>query len=347
MPSTGSASTRSSVPTVLAEARTAVEPALRAAVESLPSAAMRHVAAYHFGWADAEGRPIAGAAGKYLRPALTLLSAQAAGGDPARAVPGAAAVELVHNFSLLHDDLMDGDAERHHRPTAWKLFGSAKAILAGDAMLALAEQVLLAVDDPATLGVLRCLNDATQALIRGQVDDLAFEQRMDVTVDEVVSMVSGKTASLMSCATAIGGLVVGASDDAVRALADFGTAIGVAFQLVDDLLGIWGRPEVTGKPVLADLRARKKSVPVVYALRAGGQSSERLAGLLAADEWRDEEEIVLAAKLVDDAGGREWTAEQARRHLDIAAASLERGSLAEAPRARLLEVAAFVTDRER
>jgi geranylgeranyl diphosphate synthase type I len=341
------AASTASVPSTLAAAREAVEPALRAAVDRLPSSAVRHVAAYHFGWEDAAGRPVDGVTGKYLRPALTLLATEAVGGRIEPAVPGAVAVELVHNFSLLHDDLMDRDEERHHRATAWKAFGPAKAILAGDALLALAEQVVLATDDAIAPAVLRRLNDATQELIRGQIDDVSFEQRIDVGVDEVLAMVDGKTAALISCATAIGGMVAGASESAVRALADFGTAIGVAFQLVDDLLGIWGRPEVTGKPVLADLRVRKKSVPIVYALRAGGPSSERLAALLVDGEWRDEEDIALAAKLVEDAGGRDWTADEARRHLDIAAASLERGDLLAGPCQRLLEIAAFVTDRER
>jgi geranylgeranyl diphosphate synthase type I len=347
------AASTASVPATLAAAREAVEPALRAAVDRLPSSAVRHVAAYHFGWEDAAGRPVDGVTGKYLRPALTLLATEAGGGRIEPAVPGAVAVELVHNFSLLHDDLMDRDEERHHRATAWKAFGPAKAILAGDALLALAEQVVLGTedtddtDDALAAAVLRCLNDATQELIRGQIEDVSFEQRIDVGVDEVLAMVDGKTAALISCATAIGGMVAGASESAVRALADFGTAIGVAFQLVDDLLGIWGRPEVTGKPVLADLRVRKKSVPIVYALRAGGPSSERLQALLVDGEWRDEEDIALAAKLVEDAGGRDWTADEARRHLDIAAASLERGDLLAGPCQRLLEIAAFVTDRER
>ena len=331
----------------LARAREVVGPALRAAVDRLPSPRMRQVVGYHFGWLDEHGSPIEGRGGKYLRPALTLLAAEAAGGDAAAAVPGAVAVELVHNFSLLHDDLMDADRERHHRPTAWMAFGPASAILAGDALLALAEQVLLELDTPSAKPILLRLNDATQELIRGQVDDLAFEERMDVTVDEVISMVGGKTASLMGCCTAVGALSAGAGEETVAALAGFGVDIGLAFQLVDDLLGIWGRPEVTGKPVLSDLRARKKSVPVVYALTSGGPSSERLAALLGGDEWRDEEEIALAAKLVEDAGGRDWTHDEARRRLALAERSLTRVDLSDPARTDLLALGRFVTDRER
>ncbi|MFL6137523.1 MAG: polyprenyl synthetase family protein [Frankiaceae bacterium] len=334
-------------PPALTRARDLVAGPLRASVDRLPSPAMRRVAGYHFGWVAPDGTPIEGGGGKYVRPALVLLCAEAVGGAPAVAVPGAVAVELVHNFSLLHDDLMDRDEERHHRRTAWTVFGPAMAVLAGDALLALAEQVLGDVPGEPAREALRHLNAATQELIRGQVDDLSFEERMDVTLDEALAMVGGKTASLMGCSASMGAVLAGADAARAGALGEFGTHIGLAFQLVDDLLGIWGRPEVTGKPVLADLRVRKKSVPVVHALTAGGASSERLAALLAAEEWRDEEEVVLAAKLVEDAGSRDWTQREAVRRLDLAAEALDRASPAPAARAKLIDLARFITDRER
>jgi geranylgeranyl diphosphate synthase type I len=337
----------SGAPPILTRARDLVGPALRAAVDSLSSASMRRVAGYHFGWLTADGTPVEGGGGKYVRPALVLLCAEAVGGAAAEAVPGGVAVELVHNFSLLHDDLLDRDEERHHRRTAWTVFGPAQAILAGDALLTLAEQVLVEVPGEAARQALRHLNDATQELIGGQADDVSFEERMDVTLDEVLAMVHGKTGALIGSAAAIGAVLGGAGDEQVAALGEFGTRIGLAFQLVDDLLGIWGRPEVTGKPVLADLRSRKKSLPVVYALTAGDDSSERLAALLASDGWRDEEEVELAAKLVEDAGGRDWTQREAHRQLELAAQSLDRAGAAPAARAELLDLARFITDRER
>jgi len=236
------------LPTTLLRTRDAVEPALRSAVARLDPDS-RRLASYHFGWTDAQGRPASSSGGKAVRPALALLSAQAVGASAHVGLPGAVAVELVHNFSLLHDDLMDGDVERRHRTTVWALEGAAAAILCGDALLAAASQVLLDVGTLDAVEALRLLTASTQQLIRGQYDDLAFERRCDVTVDECLAMAAGKTGALLSCAAAIGAVLAGADRASVAALAAYGGELGLAFQLVDDLLGIWGDSGVTGKPV--------------------------------------------------------------------------------------------------
>ena len=176
------------------------------------------------------------------------------------------AVELVHNFSLLHDDIMDGDTERRHRPTAWTVFGTPAAILAGDALLALAQDILLEDGGPQGRWAARCLLAAVQRLISGQSADMEFEQRHAVSMDECLTMAGDKTAALMACACSIGAIFTGAPPSLAMSLADFGSHTGLAFQLVDDLLGIWGAPEVTGKPVWSDLRTRKKTLPVVAAM---------------------------------------------------------------------------------
>jgi geranylgeranyl diphosphate synthase type I len=241
---------------------------------------------------------------------------------------------------------MDGDRERRHRATAWTLYGDAAAILAGDALLALAQQVLFEVEGERALAASRRLTNATQELIRGQVEDLAFEQRSDVAVAEVLSMVAGKTAALLACSAALGAVLAGAPPAAVAALDAFGHELGMAFQLVDDLLGIWGRPEVTGKPVLADLRARKKSVPVVVALNADGASADRLRAIFASGGPDGEEEVALAAKLIEDAGARDWTAAEARSRLAAAEAELEAYDFDPGVRTELADVARFVAARE-
>src|ERR1700678_624778 len=169
------------MPAGVAVARDLVGPATEAAIKRL-SPGVRRVAAYHYGLADAEGNPVRVGSGKALRPALALLSARAAGGSAARGVMVAVAVELVHNFSLLHDDILDGDTERRHRPTAWTVFGVGAAILAGDALLALAQDLLLADSAPQGVWAARCLNAAVTRLIAGQGNDLAFEKRDDVTL---------------------------------------------------------------------------------------------------------------------------------------------------------------------
>ena len=216
-----------------------------------------------------QGRPADGDGGKAVRPALALLSAEAAGAAPEVGVPGAVAVELVHNFSLLHDDLMDGDEQRRHRDTVWKVHGPAQAILVGDALFALANEVLLELGTVEAGRATRRLTTATRKLIDGQAQDISYEHRERVTVEECLEMEGNKTGALLACAVSIGAVLGGADDRTADTLEAYGYHLGLAFQAVDDLLGIWGDPEATGKQTWSDLRQRKKSLPVVAALAAG------------------------------------------------------------------------------
>ncbi|MBE3001168.1 polyprenyl synthetase family protein [Nocardiopsis sp. HNM0947] len=328
---------------VLARNRALFEPALRAAVDSL-SPAVRPVAAYHFGWVDQDGNPSHADSGKAIRPTLALLSAEAVGAPPASAVPAAVAVELVHNFSLLHDDVMDGDTTRRHRPTAWTVFGSNTAILAGDALLTLALDVLAASRGEAAQDGLRMLSAAVLDLINGQRADLDFEERRDVGLEECVRMAEGKTSALLGCACAIGA-AYGGGGERVEALREFGSSFGTAFQHVDDLLGIWGRPETTGKPVHSDLRSRKKTLPVVAALRSGTPAGNELADLYLGERELSDAEVARAADLVETAGGRRWSAEQADTLLDRALGALRSGDLAPRPVEELGALARFAVHR--
>jgi geranylgeranyl diphosphate synthase type I len=318
---------------VLAWSRGLVDPALRAAVERLPEA-MRRIAEYHFGWADAHGRPSSADGGKALRPALVLLCAEAAGGEAADAVPAAVAVELVHNFSLLHDDVMDGDTTRRHRATAWTVFGTGPAVLAGDALLSLAFEVLAPSGAPNA----RLLSAAVLALLEGQAADLDFEQRDDVTPGQCVRMAEGKTAALLGAACTLGA----AGDDRFGA---FGRAVGLAFQHIDDLLGIWGDPAVTGKPVYSDLQNRKKSLPVVTALCSGTDAGAALATLYARREPLDEVSLARAASLVEAAGGRQWSQAQADALQAKALRDLAAANPVPRPAAELAALARLITTR--
>jgi geranylgeranyl diphosphate synthase, type I len=367
------------MPAGVATARDLVGPAMAAAIARL-SPEVRPVAAYHLGLAGvnghapaggraggegsgiarvplpADGRAAAGAArhggakpggsGKALRPALALLSARAAQAAPERGVPAAVAVELVHNFSLLHDDIMDGDTERRHRPTAWTVYGIGAAILAGDAMLALAQDILLEDKAPQGLWAARCLSVAVQRLIAGQGADLAFERRDDVTLAECQEMAGDKTAALMACACSIGAIHVGAPPAMAMGLAGFGAHAGQAFQLTDDLLGIWGSPAVTGKPVRSDLRARKKSLPVVAALTAGTAASAELAALLRQADPLSEDDLARAAGLVEEAGGKDWTENEAAAQLAAAHRCLAETSIPDDVRADFAGIAEFITARQ-
>jgi geranylgeranyl diphosphate synthase, type I len=332
------------IPAGVQEARDVVGPAIAEAVGRL-SQDVRRVAAYHLGLADADGRPVAAGAGKALRPALALLSARAAGVPASRAVPAAAAVELVHNFSLLHDDIMDGDTERRHRPTAWTVYGIGPAILAGDALLVLAQDLLLETP-PYGVWAARCLSAAVQRLIAGQGADLAFERRDDVSVTECLDMEADKTAALMACACSIGAIHTGAPAGLAMHLAEFGTNAGLAFQLADDLLGIWGAPDVTGKPVGSDLQARKKSMPVVAALASGTDPGRELRKLLAQPEPLTADQIARATRLVEDAGGRAQTEQVADQALAAALSALREAQMPADVRAEFAGIAEFITARQ-
>jgi geranylgeranyl diphosphate synthase, type I len=334
------------IPAGVQTARDLVGPAIAAAVERL-SPDVRAVSAYHLGLADADGRPGGkNAMGKALRPALAVLSARAAGADPDQGVPAAAAVELVHNFSLLHDDIMDGDTERRHRPTAWTVFGIGAAILAGDALLQLGQDLLLEGPLPQGMWAARCLSAAVQRLIAGQGADLSFERRDDVTLEQCRQMAADKTAALMACACSIGAIYVGGAAGVAMGLAEFGAHVGLAFQLTDDLLGIWGAPEVTGKPVMNDLRARKKSLPVVAALTSETPQAAELAGLLARPGELTEDQLLRAAGLIEVAGGRQWAEAEADAALVAAGERLKETEMPDDVRAEFADIAAFITARQ-
>ncbi len=343
---------RDSVSALLERGRALSTPLLRAAVDRL-APPMDTVAAYHFGWIDAAGNPSAGDSGKAVRPALALISAEAAGAGPEVGVPGAVAVELMHNFSLLHDDLMDGDEQRRHRDAVWKVHGPAQAILVGDALFALANEILLERGTVEAGRATRRLTAATRKLIDGQAQDISFEHRERVTVAECLEMEGNKTGALLACASSIGAVLGGADEATADALEAYGYHLGLAFQAVDDLLGIWGESQVTGKQTWSDLRQRKKSLPVVAALAGDGPAAERLGELLAADAKNpdaddfSEEEFADRAALIEEAGGREWTFQEARRQYATALDALNGVVMSQETRQNLVALADFVVVRER
>jgi geranylgeranyl diphosphate synthase, type I len=327
--------------------RALVVPAMRAAVDTLDDEYMRLIARYQLGWCTADGQPVEGGGGKAIRPTLAVLSAEAAGASSADGVPPAIAIELVHNFSLLHDDVMDRDTERRHRPTGWVVYGEGQAILAGNAMLTLACEVL-AETGAAGQRSLPCLFGATQRLISGQSEDLRLEGAPSVDLDDVLRMEAGKTAALLSCAASIGAVAAGASAEMVDGLASFGHELGMAFQLVDDILGVTGDSAVTGKSSSSDVRAGKRSAPIVAALLGDGDPARRLAALLAAGPPSSDDDVALATKLIDEAGGLAWAANEADARLARALAYLDAlGSPCPSAIDDLAAIARFVVDRDR
>jgi geranylgeranyl diphosphate synthase type I len=350
------------VPEVLARSRRVIGPAMTEAIARL-APEIRRLASYHMGWTDPGGNPVESPGGKGIRPTLAMLAAEAAWTDPEVGVPGGVAVELVHNFSLIHDDIIDTDTERHHRPTVWSVYGIGPAIVAGDALQILAHQVLLESPSGRGAAASAALADATAAMIAGQADDIAFETRRDVSVEQCMAMSAAKTGAILGCASSIGAILADAPDATVGALRDYGRHLGLAFQAVDDLLGIWGDPDRTGKPAGSDLRSRKKSMPVVSALAAGGAEADELRALVVgpppvdadgtatgldpvALEPLDADQIERATYLVEACGGREWTAVRAKANLDAALGALERVRLSAIPHRDLADIAVYVVERE-
>jgi geranylgeranyl diphosphate synthase, type I len=323
---------------MLAEARMLVEPAHRAAVDRLPDL-MRHIAGYHAGWWDARGQPTANH-GKSVRPALVLATAAAVGGRPADAVAQAVTVELVHDFSLLHDDIIDGDLTRRHRPSAWSVFGVSEAILAGDMLMSLAADLL------AGRPCVKVLTRAVLDLCTGQAADMAFGQRADVGVEECAAMAAGKTGALLACAGELGALAGGGDARQAALLAQFGHHLGMAFQLVDDLLGIWGDPALTGKPAQSDLASRKKSLPVVAALTSGTPAGDRLARLYHHDCNGGHTALTRIADLIEESGARSWAQTEADRHLGLALDCLTRAVPDESGTADLTALAHLIARRD-
>lgn len=340
--------TENDVDEILARCRGLVRPALRAALERLPGHAGR-MAGYALGLYEADGTPRHALGGKGLRPAIAVLCAQAAGGPARAGVAGAAAVELVHAFSLVHDDIIDGDERRRHRPTVWKAYGVGPAVLSGDALLALAVRTLTAVDGAAAATAIGHLSDALIDLVHGQADDMAFEDRPydgpgAVTVEEYRAMAARKTGALLGCAAAVGTLLGGGTPALAETTARAGRSLGVAFQAIDDLLGISGTPAITGKPVFSDLRQGKKTLPIVFALQSGTAPGRHLAELLA-PRPDDPATLRRAADLVDAAGGRAFTLQQAEHHLDEALTLITTSGLNGPAAAELVTLARFLVER--
>ncbi|MCB0064420.1 MAG: polyprenyl synthetase family protein [Caldilineaceae bacterium] len=226
---------------------------------------------YHMGWADEQLAPQNYPAGKRLRPMLCLLACTEKGGDATMALSAAAAIELLHNFSLIHDDIEDGDETRRHRPTAWKIWGVPQTINTGDGMYTTAYAAMQrlarrGISPQMTLDALQLFTETCLALTEGQYLDMSFEERNDVAVAEYLRMIRGKTAALVGASVAIGALLGGATAQEQSAAYQFGIACGMAFQIQDDILGIWGDPAITGKAAGNDLLRRKKSLPILHTM---------------------------------------------------------------------------------
>jgi len=294
---------------------------------------------YHLGL-DGTGAP----AGKRIRPLLGLLAYASIAGEHSRALPGAAAVELGHNFSLVHDDIEDGDHERRHRPTVWALHGVPQAINTGDMLFSLSRMALhrltdLGFGDAKVLRLMRLYDETCVALCEGQYIDIWTSEHDDaMSVELYFDMIGRKTASLIAASIEAGALLATDDEEVIRRYRAFGWALGIAFQLNDDLLGIWGQEQTTGKEP-TDVARKKKTLPVIYAFEhATPADRARLAALYAADRPTSDDVAEIGA-ILERSGARTFTRDEARRYRDEALTEIEAAGVVDgAARARLQEI---------
>ncbi len=301
------------------------------------------MSSYHLGWTDVDGQPQAGGSAKFVRGCLALWAAEQCGGSMVDAVPAATAVEWVHNFTLVHDDIQDGDVERRHRPTVWAVWGSAQAINAGDGMHAIAYRALLSGRDrpAARLRAAASINDAIVAVIEGQCLDLALEGQVDTSVATYLHLARGKTGALIGAALESGAFMGGADARRATLLRRAGIELGVAFQVRDDWLGTWGDSEITGKGC-GDLGRRKITYPVV-----AGQARMRGRALR---EFRrlyrrpgGDEDTILA--LLDEAGAEDAVTEELARRSSAAMRLVGMCGLSPAAVDDFQSIVDFIADR--
>jgi geranylgeranyl diphosphate synthase type I len=284
-----------------------------------------------------------GSTGKRMRPLLGLLAYSSITGDHRRALPGAAAVELGHNFSLVHDDIEDDDRERHHRATLWTLHGIPQAINTGDMLFSLSRIALhrltdLGFPDRTVLRLMRLYDQTCVALCEGQYLDIWMADHDDLSVELYFDMIGRKTAALIAASIEAGAVLATEDEAVIGSYRAFGWDLGVAFQLNDDLLGIWGPERSTGKEP-TDVARRKKTLPVIYAFEHGmPEDRDRLIELYANGRLLPEHVAEIVA-ILERSGAREYTRDQARLHRDRALAALDAtGTLERAPRERLEEI---------
>lgn len=297
---------------------------MRDAVDStLGSGGLSTLIRYPLGWTDVEGVPVQVVTGKRIRPLLTLLCAEAVGGSWRHALPAAAAVELLHNFSLIHDDIEDKSEIRHSRPTVWAVWGIASAINAGDALFSIAYSALERLKQQPlpheiVLEAWSIFNHTNLELTRGQHLDIQFETQQNVSMSDYISMITGKSAELVAASAQLGALVGSCNLDLAAHFADFGLNLGLAFQIRDDILGIWGDPAVTGKSAASDIISRKKSLPALIGL----QASPELFALYARADF-NENDVASALSLLDQVNARTMAETKEAVYFEKSAAALD------------------------
>jgi len=301
---------------------------------------------YHMGWVDEEFRPANVHGGKRIRPLLCLLSCQASGGAWRQAIPAASSIEILHNFSLVHDDIEDISSTRRGRLTVWKIWGEAQAINCGDGMFASAHLAMGRLSDRdvphnTVVRAMQRFDESCLLLTNGQYLDMDFETRDDVRVDEYIRMITGKTAVLLSLCTELGAIIAVQDEKTIDHYAKFGKNLGLAFQVIDDILGIWGDESKTGKSAATDIVTKKKTLPVLYGLE---QSSALHA--LYRDGDPGDDFVCEVITMLDEIGAREYAASRATAYSEEALQHLEAARPVGNSGEALLQLAASLLQRD-
>ena len=305
---------------------------------------------YHLGWVDSRGCPQETSGGRRARPTLCLLACEGVGGDWHSALPASAAIELMHNFTLIHDDIQDRSWERRNRPTVWKIWGQAQGINAGDAMHALTQLALLRLEEKGIPGekIMLASNILSQTCLEiceGQYLDIEYEDSLNIDIDSYSEMIAKKTASLFECSLYLGALLGSNNQVKIANLRSFGKRLGMAYQVQNDLIGIWGGKETGVKSPSTDIKYKKKTLPIIYALqRAEGEDRENLLSIYSKANV-SAKDVAQVLYIIDGLGARNYTEGVIEQYHLQALQDLELAELSPSAQQELKEVSAFLLDR--
>ena len=307
---------------------------------------------YYMGWVDENGRPHEAMEGKALRPTLCLFACEAVGGALEMAMPSAVALEFIHNFSLIHDDIQDRDEIRHNRKTLWAVWGDPKALVAGNVLRVVADECLhqlldSGLDYDRALAAGALLTEAYLEMIEGQYLDLQFEGRHDISMSDYLNMISRKTGALIRCSLNLGAVVGAQEQGAGDAFKESGRAMGYVFQIIDDVLGVWGDEETTGKPVGADIRRKKNSYPVVYTMGRANDKDQKMLNEIYEKDELDDSDVDSVLAVMDRLDVKNQAQQEAEKYANVALESLAPVELSREARQEVEDLAHFLLVRDR
>ncbi len=306
---------------------------------------------YHLGFHDISGKTCDKSHGKLIRPILCLLCCQATKGDLSQVIPAAASLELIHNFSLIHDDIQDDSHKRRQRPTVWKLWGKEQAINAGDAMFAMSYLELLKlqdnnIGDKEIVRSIRLLTEACLNLCEGQYLDMLYECTCNISTENYLTMIMKKTADLIATCTALGASFGTDNDEVINNFYIFGKDLGMAFQITDDILGIWGTEAKTGKPEKIDILKKKKTFPVVYSLNNGSVQDKKELKRYFSHKNTEEHDIIRIVEILNGLGAQAYSQNKAQQYYKLALSRLETIDIEQSRRTPIINMVNLLMGRD-